>query len=84
MHVQGPRGLISIVPDQNCPASTAYMLQMDTWEMHHLTGLPHMLTRGAGQGGGRMVATQDSVEFRAAYRGNLACIAPGYNGTVQL
>jgi len=77
-------GKANVFADVDCPQGTGYMLQMDTWEMHHLKGLPHMLTRGAGQGGGRMVAGADSVEFRAAYRGNLACIAPGYNGTVQL
>ena len=77
-------GKANVVADVDCPQGTGYMLQMDTWEMHHLKGLPHMLTRGAGEGGGRMVQNADSVEFRAVYRGNLACTAPGYNGVVQL
>ncbi len=77
-------GKANVVADVDCPQGTGYMLQMDTWEMHHLKGLPHMITRGAGQGGGRMGVTTDTVEFRAVYRGNLACIAPGYNGVVTL
>lgn len=77
-------GKANVVADVDCPQGTGYMLQMDTWEFHHLKGCPHMLTRGAGEGGGRMVQNADSVEFRAVYRGNLACTAPGYNGVVQL
>ena len=77
-------GKANVVADVDCPQGTGYMLQMDTWEFHHLKGCPHMLTRGAGEGGGRMVQDADSVEFRAVYRGNLACTAPGYNGVVQL
>ncbi len=77
-------GKANVFADVNCPQGTGYMLQMDTWKFHHLKGCPHMITQGAGSGGGRMVNDQDRVEFRSVYRGNLACVAPGYNGVVQL
>ncbi len=77
-------GKANVFADVNCPQGTGYMLQMDTWKFHHLKGCPHMITQGAGSGGGRMVNDSDRVEFRAVYRGNMACTAPGYNGVVQL
>ena len=77
-------GKANVFADVNCPQGTGYMLQMDTWKFHHLKGCPHMITQGAGSGGGRMVNDSDRVEFRSVYRGNLACVAPGYNGVVQL
>jgi hypothetical protein len=77
-------GKANVFADVNCPQGSGYMLQMDTWKFHHLKGCPHMITQGAGAGGGRMVNDNDQVEFRSVYRGNLACTAPGYNGVVQL
>tara|TARA_R110000824_G_scaffold161124_1_gene336262 strand:+ start:6823 stop:8145 length:1323 start_codon:yes stop_codon:yes gene_type:complete len=82
MHVQGPRGLISIVPDQNCPASTAYLLQMDTWTLNSLGSAPHILDLD----GSRMLreAAFDAYEVRCGYYANLACSAPGWNVRVSL
>tara|TARA_R110000824_G_scaffold94917_3_gene228635 strand:+ start:4550 stop:5905 length:1356 start_codon:yes stop_codon:yes gene_type:complete len=82
MHVQGPRGLISIVPDQNCPANTAYMLQMDTWSLNSLGSAPHILDLD----GSRMLreAAFDAYEVRCGYYANLACNAPGWNVRVAL
>ena len=82
MHVQGPRGLISIVPDQNCPASTAYLLQMDTWSVNSLGAAPHILDLD----GSRMLreAAFDAYEVRCGYYANLACSAPGWNVKVSL
>ena len=82
MHVQGPRGLISIVPDQNCPANTAYLLQMDTWSINSLGSAPHILDLD----GSRMLreAAFDAYEVRCGYYANLACSAPGWNVKVAL
>ena len=80
--INGPRGVIKVIPDQNCPSNRAYMVQMDTWKLMSLgkairvsntDGLP-MLRQ----------ATADGVEVRYSFYGNLACKAPGYNGVALL
>jgi hypothetical protein len=32
--INGPRGPIKVVPDQNCPNDRAFMLQMNTWKLY--------------------------------------------------
>jgi|SRR5215217_713014 len=75
--INGPRGPIKIVPDQNCPQGAVFGLQLDTWKLYTLgdavrvveaDGLPLLRQTNA-----------DGVEVRYAYYGNLGCRGPGYN-----
>lgn len=75
--LNSPRGMMKIIPDQNCPAGKAFMLQLDTWKFHSLGKAPQILNLD-----GLKYLREDSadgVEIRVAYYGQLACHAPGYN-----
>tara|TARA_R100000808_G_scaffold25009_2_gene60422 strand:- start:6847 stop:8070 length:1224 start_codon:yes stop_codon:yes gene_type:complete len=82
LSVQGPNGVISVVPDQNCQPDVAYMLQLDTWSLNSLGGAPHILDLD----GNRILrqSTADAYEVRVGFYGNLACNAPGYNVRIAL
>lgn len=80
--VHGPRGPIRVVPDQNCPADRAFMLQMNTWKMYSLGSCPKILDSD----GLKMLreSSADAVEVRVGYYAQLGCRAPGYNVNIKL
>jgi hypothetical protein len=80
--INGPRGPIKIVPDQNCPSDRAFMLQMDVWKLYSLGKAPKILDTD----GLKMLreATADGVEVRVGYYAQLGCRAPGWNVNIQL
>lgn len=80
--VNGPRGPIQCIPDQNCPANTIYMLQLDTWKLYSLG----KMVRTFDTDGLTMLrqATSDGVEVRVVSYSNLGCSAPGWNGVISL
>ena len=80
--VNGPRGMIKVIPDQNCPANRAYMLQLDTWKLYSVGKAVRVLNADGLQ----MLrqSTADGVEVRYGYYGNLGCKGPGFNGNIQL
>ena len=83
LQISGPKGELTVVPDQNCPIGKAYMLQMDTWCFHHLEECPSLITIG-NVGGALQEATADAIQVRAAALGQLMCTAPGYNAVITL
>ena len=82
IEVNGPRGMIKVIPDQNCPDDTCYMLQMDTWKLYSL-GKAVRSTSADGLDMLRQAAA-DGVEVRYAFYGNVGCKAPGWNVNVKL
>lgn len=84
IRVHAPYGPITVIPDRNCPAQTAYLLQMDTWKFRSLGRAPHILTYGMEGLEALRVGTADALEIRVGYYGNLVCNAPGWNCVVQL
>lgn len=80
--INGPRGPIKVVADQNCPSDRAFMLQMDTWKLYSLGKAPKILD----QDGNKMLreGSADAVEVRVGYYAQLACDAPGYNCNIKL
>lgn len=80
--INGPKGFITLLPDQNCPAGIAYMLQMDTWGLYSLGPAPQLLDVD----GNKMLreASSDGVEFRLASYAQIGCEAPGYNAVLTL
>lgn len=80
--IHGPRGPIRVVPDQNCPDSRAFMLQMDVWKLYSLGKAPKILDSD----GLKMLreADDDAVEVRVGYYAQLGCRAPGWNVNVKL
>lgn len=82
--VNAPYGPITVVPDRNCPAQTAFLLQMDTWKLRSLGKAPHVLTYGLEGLEGIRVGNADALEIRIGYYANLICNAPGWNCVVSL
>jgi hypothetical protein len=82
LQIQGPRGTIKVIPDQNCSNSYAWMLQLDSWKLYSLGGAPKILDSD----GMKMLreSSADAVEIRVGYYAQLGCAAPGFNGIVKL
>lgn len=84
IRIHAPYGPITIIPDRNCPARKAYMLQMDTLKLRSLGKAPHLLTYGSEGLDGLRVGNADALEMRWAFYGNLICNAPCWNCVVAL
>ncbi len=76
-------GDIEVVADVNCPTGYAYMLEMDSWCLESLGKAPDLLDYMDGLKAMRN-PSQDSIELRAGYYGNISCNAPGHNGVMKL
>lgn len=84
IRIHAPYGPIMVIPDRNCPAKTAYLLQMDTIKFRSLGRAPHILTYGKEGLEALRIGNADAMEIRIGYYGNLVCNAPCWNAVVQL
>lgn len=84
IRVHAPYGPITVIPDRNCPAQTAFLLQMSTWKLRSVNKMPHILTYGMEGLEGLRVGNADALEIRIGYYGNLVCNAPGWNCRISL
>ena len=82
LEIQGPKGAVKCIADQDCPAGLAYALTMKTWKLGSL-GKAVRLYNLDGQTWLRLNSA-DGMEIRFMSFAQLACMAPGYNGVVQL
>lgn len=76
------RGMVRVVPDQNCPANRIFGLQMDMWKVYSLNEPVQILEQD-----GLMVLRQpnaDGIEVRTGSYANMGCRAPGYNINIQV
>jgi len=79
----GPKGPVTVLADRDCPANTAFLLQMDTWMLLHVnSGDPLFIDDNGGKGMWRTVESYDGYEIRVKHYGQLACTAPGWNAKV--
>jgi len=80
--INGPKGPVKVIADQNCPSDRAFLLQMDTWKLYSLGKCPRILDSD----GLKMLrqSTADAVEVRVGYYAQLGCKAPGYNVNIKL
>lgn len=76
--VHGPKGVIEVYADINCPSDHLYLLDLSTWKFRSLGPAPHILKYGGK--GFFHEATSDGIEIRVGFYGNMSCKAPGYNG----
>lgn len=80
--INGANSQINIFPDRSCQPFTAFLLQMDTWELISVGDAPkiNMLD------GNEMlrVYNADAAEVRVSYYAQLKCNAPGWNANVKL
>jgi hypothetical protein len=82
LQINGPKGMIKVIPDQNCPSNLGYMLSMDNWKLYSLGGAPKILDSD----GMKMLreSSADAVEIRVGYYAALGCNGPAYSGVVKL
>jgi hypothetical protein len=82
MIVNGPRGPIKVIPDQNMISDAAYLLQLNTWKLYSLGKAVRVIDTDGLQ----MLrqASADGVEVRYGFYGNVGCRAPGWNCYVSL
>jgi hypothetical protein len=80
--INGPRGPIKVIADQNCPQGVAFMLQLDMWKLYSLGKCPRIIDSD----GLKMLreSSADAVEIRVGYYAQLATRAPGYNARIAL
>lgn len=80
--LNGPRGPIKVIPDQNCQANVAWLLQLDTWKLYTLGKAVRVIdTDGLTM---LRQASSDGVEVRYGFYGNVGCRGPGFNCRVTL
>lgn len=82
LSLNGANGVIKVVPDQNCPAGTAFILQMDTWKLKSLGEAVRLFNAD----GLTMIrdASSDSLLVRCFSYAQMSCRAPGFNARVIL
>ncbi len=75
-------GVLKVYTDSDCPEDRGYLLNMDTWKLKHLGGLPEIVSTD----GLTMLRRPglDQVEVRARYYANLVCTKPGDNGVFSI
>lgn len=80
--IHGPRGMIKVIPDQNCPGDRAFMLSMKFWKLYSLGKCPKILDSD----GLKFLreSNADAVEVRVGYYAQLATRAPSYNANIRL
>ncbi len=78
--VTGPAGPIKVFADPNCPASVAYMLQMDTWSLRGAGEFPYI----DATDGNRMLREDSADAYEGRINGvyQMMCDAPGYNARI--
>jgi hypothetical protein len=82
IRINGPKGPIDVVPDQNCQANRVWGLHMAVWK-HYSLGKS---VRVIDTDGLQMLRQQsaDGVECRYGYYANMGCRAPGANINIQV
>lgn len=80
--LNGPRGMIKCVPDQNCPNGKIYGLALDMWKLYSLGKAVRVIDTDGLQ----MLrqATSDGVEVRYGSYSQIGCRAPGHNCVISL
>lgn len=79
--INGPRGPIKCIPDQNCPSNRCFGVQLDTWKLYSLGKAVRVIDTDGLQ----MLrqASADGVEVRYGFYGQMGCRGPGFSINVQ-
>lgn len=80
--IHTPAGSVMVYSDPDCPTNRGYVLNMRTWYIKHLKGLPHII-EDDGRPNLRSVS-EDSIEARVRWMWNLVCTEPGANGVFSI
>ncbi len=82
LEIQGPKGAVKCIADQDCPAGLAYALTMKTWQLGSLGKAVRVFN--TDQMTWLRQNSADGVEVRMCSYAQLGCKGPGYNGVVRL
>ena len=77
-----PHGVVKVVPDKDCPGGTAYLLQLNNWNLMSI-GPAVQLTELDGNRVLRQ-SSDDGIEVRVHSYAQLGCDAPGHNCVITL
>jgi hypothetical protein len=80
--VHTPAGTVRLYADPDCPTNRGYVLNMSTWYLKHLKGLPHII-EDDGRPNLRSTS-EDSIEARVRCWVNMVCTEPGSNGVFSI
>jgi hypothetical protein len=80
--VNGPKGPVKILADQDCPSGRGFSLDMRHWKLYSLEKCPQMLDLDGNKLSRE--ASADRWEGRIAYFAQLGNTAPGYNANATL
>lgn len=81
--LNGPKGIITVLPDADCEPTKSYLLKMSNWALHSLGEAP-MILRYPDNNEMLRVTNADAAELRVGMYGNLATNAPGWSAQVAL
>ena len=76
-----PTGPITVVPDADCPADTAYMIKLSDWELASLGMCPQILDLDGN--GSLRISNRDSMEVRLGAYANVICRNPGNQSRID-
>jgi hypothetical protein len=77
MEIETAAGPVKIVADPKCPKGTAWLLQMDTWELVSMGDVPHILDLDGNNW--LRESGADAYQIRVGSYSNVGCYAPGWN-----
>lgn len=82
IRIRGPKGDVTITPDQNAPSGVGRLLTLSTWKYRYLGDMVNLLDMD----GSRLLreSSADRFEGRMAFYGNLSCTAPGKNARLVM
>jgi hypothetical protein len=80
--VDGTRGPIKVIPDQNCPSNRIFGVRLAFWKLYSLGKAVRVIDTDGLQM--LRMASSDGVECRYGFYGNLGCKGPGANINVQV
>lgn len=75
---------VQIIVDRDCPQGLAYMLTLSDWKLASLGAAPRFIEHPDGLGSSLIVYNDDAVEYRAVYRAQVGCRAPGHSAVITL
>ena len=82
VRVQLNETVVDVYCDRNCPKTSMFFLQTDTWQLASLKEAPMILNMDSLES--LREATSDGIEIRIGYYAQLGCSAPGYNGHFKI
>lgn len=80
--VDGTRGPIKVIPDQNCPGNRIFGLRLSFWKLYTLGKSVRVIEADGLQM--LRLAAADGVEVRYGFYGQLGCRGPGANINIQI